>query len=635
MVTGLAPYAPLIVAVGIIALFAAFLAELRTPEVAAGAAVAVFLLLGILELDDVLGVLSNSAPVTIIALFVVSAALVRTGAIRSFTNVLKRHAKSRGSVVLVGFLLAATLLSAFLNNTPVVMLMIPVAVRLAAELDQSPSRLLIPLSYAAILGGTCTLIGTSTNIIVDSIARQKGMPAFHIFEIAPLGVIIAGAGLVYLLVVRRFLPDRAGVASVLGQVGSPKFLVEIVIEENYPHLGERARDVKELSNEERRIVDIVRHGVSLRRTLPEVHLQAGDIVVVRSPFAEVLTMQEAGKIGVGAQAAKAGAQAAKAGAQAAKAGAQAAKAGAQAAKVGARVGVGEQAGMIEIGSRNSAVFETLVAPKSGLIGRRIAELRMRRRYGVYPIALHRRGVNLKSRFETAPLEVGDTLLLEGAPDDVRRLADEEGLINVAEPSERAWRRDKAPIAIAVMAAIVLGAAFGLMPIAALAIIGAVAVLVFRCVEPDEAVRSVDWQLIGLLVAMLAVGRALDNSGLVETIVAAIVPWLAGANPLIALALVFVMSSLLTELVTNNAVAIIVTPVAISLAAALGVDPRGFIVAVMFGASASFMTPIGYQTNTLVYAAGGYRFADFLKVGAPMHVLVAVIAVIVIPMIWPF
>ena len=621
MVTGLAPYAPLIVAVGIIALFAAFLAELRTPEVAAGAAVAVFLLLGILELDDVLGVLSNSAPVTIIALFVVSAALVRTGAIRSFTNVLKRHAKSRGSVVLVGFLLAATLLSAFLNNTPVVMLMIPVAVRLAAELDQSPSRLLIPLSYAAILGGTCTLIGTSTNIIVDSIARQKGMPAFHIFEIAPLGVIIAGAGLVYLLVVRRFLPDRAGVASVLGQVGSPKFLVEIVIEENYPHLGERARDVKELSNEERRIVDIVRHGVSLRRTLPEVHLQAGDIVVVRSPFAEVLTMQEAGKIGVGAQAAKAGAQAA--------------KAGAQAAKVGARVGVGEQAGMIEIGSRNSAVFETLVAPKSGLIGRRIAELRMRRRYGVYPIALHRRGVNLKSRFETAPLEVGDTLLLEGAPDDVRRLADEEGLINVAEPSERAWRRDKAPIAIAVMAAIVLGAAFGLMPIAALAIIGAVAVLVFRCVEPDEAVRSVDWQLIGLLVAMLAVGRALDNSGLVETIVAAIVPWLAGANPLIALALVFVMSSLLTELVTNNAVAIIVTPVAISLAAALGVDPRGFIVAVMFGASASFMTPIGYQTNTLVYAAGGYRFADFLKVGAPMHVLVAVIAVIVIPMIWPF
>ncbi len=624
---GLEPYAQVIVAVGIIALFAAFVAEVRTPEVTAGAAVAIFLALGILELDDVLKVLSNSAPVTIMALFIVSAALVRTGAIRSFTNVLKRHAKMRTGVVLVGFLIVITVLSAFLNNTPVVMLMIPVAIRLSAELNRAPSRLLIPVSYAAILGGTCTLIGTSTNIIVDSVTRQKGLPAFHIFEIAPLGLVVAAAGLAYLFVIQRFLPDRDSMASALGQDAAAKFLVEIVVEENYPHLGERALDVKELSNEERRIVDIVRHGELRRWMLPEVLLQAGDIVVVRSAVAEVLTMQEAGKIGVGAQAAKANSSA-----KAARVGAEAkATKPASAAKVGA----GMQAGMIEIASRGSAVYETLVAPRSRLIGRRIEDLRMPRRYGVYTIALHRRSVNLKSRYETVPLEVGDTLLLEGAPEDVRRLAEETGLINVVEPSERGWRRDKAPIAIAVMAAIVLGAAFNLMPIAALAIIGAVVVLVLRCVEPDEAVRSVDWQLIGLLVAMLAIGAALDKVGLVETIVAALVPWLAAAGPLVALAIVFLLASLLTELVTNNAVAVILTPIAISLASGLGVDPRGFIVAVMFGASASFATPIGYQTNTLVYTAGGYRFTDFLKFGAPMHLLVAVIAVIFIPMIWPF
>ncbi len=575
------------------AMFAGFATEWRSPEITAGLGVTVLLVAGILTVDDILAVFSSTAIATIAAMFVISAALERTGAVDRFAQFSTGHARRSPGVAFLVFLIAVAVMSAFMNNTPLVMLMIPVAAQIARATGQSTSKLLIPLSYAAILGGVCTLIGTSTNLLVDSVATKAGLEPFTIFEIAPVGIVATVVGILALLLARGLLPERTGVASLENNQSGRRFIVQAVIEDGSPHVGVRAKEVAAFNQPARRIIDVLRGDLSLRRDLADVVLQAGDTVVLRSSVAEILSMKEEGEL---------------------------------AAPADPR--------MQQTGSRSSVIYEILVGPGARILNRTLRHLRLRRRYGIYPIALHRGGMNMADRFETTPLSVGDTLLIEGAPEDLARFAEENSLVNVSAPDERGYRRSKAPLAIGMMLCVVGGAALGLMPIAGLALIGAVVMLATRCVEVDEAVQSVDWRILGLIAAMLAVGTAMEKTGLVDIVVGGFSPHLIGLSPLVALAAIYLLSTILTELVTNNAVAVIVTPVAIALAQSLGLDPRPFVVAVMIAASASFMTPIGYQTNTLVYNAGGYRFTDFLRVGAIVNLTTFISAMIVIPLIWP-
>ncbi|MEO0412768.1 MAG: SLC13 family permease [Pseudomonadota bacterium] len=583
------------------ALFVGFVLERYPPAVLAITAAALLLGLGILETQAALDVLSNSAPATIAAMFVLSAALVRTGVLSLFSSYFTRMARRLPFAVRPGILLSSMGASAFANNTPVVLVMIPLVTGIARTIKSSTSKLLIPLSYSAIVGGTCTLIGTSTNILVDGVARDAGEAAFSMFEITPVGLVLCFcAGLYLWLVAPKLLPNRTTVSNALPDRAPQRFFVEVLIPHDSELVGQTATEVGLFRAGDRRLVDVIRNTTSLRRAMKDVVLQPGDRVVLKSSVTEIMTMRDN-----------------------------------QALQLERQEDSQVTDDLIEqVTARQAMVVEALIGPKSKFLGRTLRQIRMARRYGVYPLALHRQGENATLKLDDTPLQVGDTLLLEGAPDDLSRLNEEADLLNLTEPSTKGFRRSKAWIAFAVIAGVVALAAFDVLPIFSLAIIGMVAVLLARCIDMEEAMDSIDWQIIVLIYAMLAVGAALSDTGAIALVVEGLKPALERLPPVAILAAVFALCSIITETVTNNAVAVIMTPVAIGLANQLGYDPRPFIVTVMFAASASFATPIGYQTNTLVYSAGGYRFADFIKVGLPMNVIAGIVVVVMCPMIWP-
>jgi di/tricarboxylate transporter len=353
-------------------------------------------------------------------------------------------------------------------------------------------------------------------------------------------------------------------------------------------IGRDVTGVQLFKREGVRLIDVVRGDVSLRRNLKEVTLQVGDRIVLRTQMTELLSLQRNKSL--------------------------------------KRV---DQVSAVE-----TTTVEVLITPGCKMVSRSLGSLRLRRRFGVYPLAVHRRNQNIGRQLDDLVVQVGDTLLLEGAPADIQRLAAEMNMVDVSRPKARAFRRSHAPIAIASLIGIVALAALGVAPIFLLSIVAVAVVFLTRCIDADEAFDFIEGRLLAMIFAMLAIGVALEASGAVRLIVDAISPWIGLMPSVFAIWAIYLLTSVLTEMVSNNAVAVVVTPIAIGLAQALGYDPRAFVVAVMVAASASFATPIGYQTNMLVYGPGGYKFTDFMRVGIPLNLSIGILASIVIPLVFP-
>jgi di/tricarboxylate transporter len=587
----------LLVAAGLVA----FVREIFPMEVTALGMMACVFLLGFVDSKEVFSGFNNKAVITIGALFVIGHALLHTGLLDAAAEWLGDRLGGRPWLGLAGLLTIVALMSGFLNNTAVVAIFIPMMMSLCRRLEMSPSKVLIPLSYASIFGGTLTLIGTSTNILVSSILEDSGLRPLGMFELSRFGVLILGCGIVYLLVFSsRLLPARVEPAAMTGKYGLGAYLTEVRVTEESELIDKTILEAQLNKRYGTTVLAILRGDRRFIVGIATMRLREGDILIVQAGVEDLMKLRKEQQLALLPD-----------------------------------IKLTDE----ELSAGGLIMAEALVPPMSAMIGKSLQAVDFRHRFGGFVLAIRRLGATMREKIAGARLRALDSLLMLIPEDRLEELRRADDLIVVSELGHRFRRQRRWWLVLVLLPVVVIAASLGWVDIEVAAVIAVIILLLSGAVTPQHAYRSINWSVLFLIAAFVPVGLAIINTGtaayLAESLLGVgrlVSPEVA---PYLVLSLIYLGTSLLTQMISNNAAAIIVAPVALGVAEALGVDSRPFIVAVCFAASAEFMTPMGYQTNLMVYGPGGYRFVDYLRFGAPLNLLFWLLATVMIPRLWPF
>lgn len=557
---------------------------------------------GVITPEEGVSGFSNNATLTVAFMFVISAAVLKTGALQHFAIRLSKIFKKNFNLGMVLMMILVAFISAFVNNTPVVAVFIPVIIQIANHSGKSPAKMLIPLSFASILGGMCTLVGTSTNILVDGILRKEGFKGFDMFTFSHLGLVFLLIGLIYMIVLGiRLLPKDRKQEDLDEKFSIKDYVSEIKLQSGHPSIGKRIMESDWVRDLEMDIIEVRRNDDTYALPAGDFVLQEKDVLKVKCSISELKNLKELQKVSNDAT--------------------------------------------VEI-SRDTlknpwtTLVEMVITANSSFNGKTLKDLDFRRVYRSVPLAVKHREEVVHQKLYDTPLKSGDIILAEVKNHylpELRKIERKQGapFVMLSEDAYLDFSPRKFGAVALILAAVIGLAATGVMSIMIAAMAGMVSFVLLGVIDMKEVYKAINWQIIFLLAGALSLGTAMQNSGLDLYFAEGIVNGLKGWGPVAILSGIYLMTSILTELMSNNATAALMTPIALGIAASLGLNYMPFVMAVMIASSASFMTPIGYQTNAMVFSAGQYKFTDFLRVGTLMNVLFWVVATFLIPLLFPF
>lgn len=575
----------------IVSAMAVFASEKVRIDLVALVVLGLLLILGILDMREALSGFSNEATVTVAAMFALSLGIERSGALEPLGDALAKI--KQPWLLTLALMLAIAPMGAFVKNIALVATFLPLALRVCARSGTSPARVLMPMAFAAQMGGVCTLIGTSSNLLTDTLAQEQGLAPIGVFEFTKLGAVLAVAGITYLMVVGRWLLPKTVDAEMPVDKEIGKYVMELRVGTESSVLGKTIANINMGERFGVYPLELLR-GDEHQWSPRSQELADGDVLLVRGDWEKLSDFRKANKLEL----------------------------------------TSEQR-YAQDGNDPRVLIELMVAPASLVEGRMLPELDLHWRYDANVLAIHRRGHILRSALKSVELTLGDVLMVLVDEDAVSKLRGDDRFVVLSEREEKQKTPRKAFMAVGIMAGVVIVSGMHWLPIPAAAIIGAIAMAFAGCYGRKDVYQGIDWKIIILLGAILPLGIAIEKTGLSATVVSASMGIIGDHGPLIALLVVYLITALLTELMGHNPSVVLMVGIAVAVAHSVGADPRPFVVAVAFAAATSFATPVGYPTNTMVYYAGGYRFVDFMKVGIPLIAMFCAISMYLIPLFWPF
>jgi di/tricarboxylate transporter len=557
----------------------------------------ILLVTGILSPAEGLSGFGHPATITIGAMFVISEGVRKTGVLEEIGKHLSKLMNYGFSISLFILMLVIAFISALINNTAAIVIFIPIIMKIAGDIGFSPSKLLMPISFASMFGGVCTLIGTSTNILVSSIAEERGLRPIGMFEMTQLGLIILFAGMVYLLTVGiRIIPERRKVEELSKSFEVNRFLAEIVVEKDFEYIGKTIKEMLSDEDNDIEVVNIFRKGRIPEPMREVTDIQEGDTLRLRGNADQIARFAEKKKI---------------------------------------RVKTDKKWRDVDLQEGNFVLVEAVIAPDSPLTTRKIKDVNFFSKFGAVVIGIRSHKKTKHVNLGDIRLSGGISLLLSMRHDQIDNLKTESSFIVVNHLLIRRYHKKKMPIALLILGGVVLTAAVGLVPIVVSALAGVVLMILTGCVRSDDIPRAVNWKVIFLLAGIIPLGVAMDKTGAARMISNYILYFVGHLGPGAVLSAFFLVTVLLTSMISNQATAALLTPVAIQAAEIMGISARPMIFSIAFAASLSFMTPMGYQTNLLVYGPGNYKFKDYLKAGTPLTIIFWLLCSFLIPVFWPF